>query len=72
MTEPRSQVKVDRTTENDLAQALIAVGGIFWALDKIVVEKSADEITHEKDRDEAIASLILAGELLVRDFIDRH
>lgn len=72
MTEPCPQVKVDRATEDDLGQALVAVGGIFWALDKIVCENVADEITHEKDRMEAIASLIMAGELLVREVTNRH
>lgn len=72
MSENTSRVQADRATEEDLGQALIAVGGIFWALDKIVCENVADEITHEKDRKEAIASLIMAGELLVREVTNRH
>jgi len=71
MTEPCPKVKVDRATENDLGHAVLALGGIFWALDMLVVEKAADGIASEESRSEGIANLIAAGNLLARELYER-
>ncbi|HQS14411.1 hypothetical protein [Reyranella sp.] len=71
MSEARLKVRVDRATGDDLGHAIIALKGIFWALDMLVVEKAADDITTEEDRAEGIASLIAAGELLAKELTER-
>lgn len=71
MTEHRLKVQVDRATENELGHAVLGLKGIFWALDQLVVEKAADDITTESDRSEGIANLIAAGKLLAEEVWNR-
>lgn len=68
----RPQVLVDRPTEGDLHEALMALHGITTALSWIVIQKVADGITTEYQRDDCIAKLIEAGEHISKNMIRRY
>ena len=68
----RSQVLVDRPTEGDLHEALMALHGITTALSWIVIQNVADDITTDHQRDDCIAKLIQAGEHISKSMIHRY
>lgn len=47
MSNERPKAHVDRPDESDLRRAVLALHGIFWALDMLVVHNVADEVAHE-------------------------
>jgi len=60
-----------RPNKLDLQEAIHGLYGIFWALNMLVVQKAADEITLKEYRENGIASLITAGECLAEQLTER-
>jgi hypothetical protein len=71
-TPERSMVEVERADEDDLSLAVHAMEGIFWALDMLVVNRTADGISFEENRKTGIGGLILAGKLLAEEVTRRY
>jgi hypothetical protein len=68
----RDLVQADRADAGDLSTALLALKGIFEALDAIVDEGVVDELWPERRRDDAVGGLILAGKLLAEEVLNRY
>jgi len=62
---------VGYASEGDLRMTVDALHGIFWALNMLVVHHAADDIAHERDRVNGIDGLILAGQRLTEEVMER-
>lgn len=69
--QPRAVDGIEEPTCGDLQMAILALGGIFWALDMLVVQGAANEICKRDERENGIASLIMAGERLAKEVARR-
>jgi hypothetical protein len=67
----RTTARVKRPEQGDLEMTIHALGGIFWALNMLVVHHAADAIAHERDLRNGIDALILAGKQLADDMAER-
>jgi hypothetical protein len=63
--------RVKRPERGDLEATIHALGGIFWALNMLVVHHAADDIAHDEDRLNGIDALILAGNQLASETAER-
>jgi hypothetical protein len=62
---------VKRPDHGDLELTIHALHGIFWALEMLVNHRAADKVTHESNRRNGIANLIIAGNLLADEIVER-
>ena len=69
--EPRPNVHVDRPDADDLGCAVLALHGIFWALNMLVIHRVADDVAHEPDARDGIDQLIMAGQLITEPISER-
>ena len=67
----RTKAHVKRPKLGDLEMTSHALRGIFWALNMLVVHRVADGIAYEKDLNNGIDCLILAGEQLAAETAER-
>lgn len=67
----RPQALVERANQSNLECRMHALHGIFWALTMLVTHNAADGIAHDEDRLNGIDQLIMAGEQLTGDILDR-
>ena len=57
----------EKKLRNKMEMAIHGLNGIFWALNVVVVQRAVDDMLHDRDRENGIASLIMAGGLLTKE-----
>ncbi len=72
MTEPDPDViRCRRVTSAELEEAVLALSGIFWALNQLHTHRVADKVSTGFAVRSGIDELILAGQVITSEIRDR-